>query len=108
MICECSLWISIASYHFDRKDYNEINPGIILQKERVLGGYYYNSHRRHTMFIAYDYPISYGFSVTLGLATGYKTPLLGAIRWERKNLAIYIAPPTKEQSVVIGFTLKWR
>lgn len=111
MLCECLIWLSLASYHENRAaNYNEINPGIVLERNHYVGGYYYNSIHRHSVFIARDFTITGGemgrLSFVLGAISGYRNPVLGTIRWTTRNFSLYFVPSAGGISAVIGVTYR--
>jgi hypothetical protein len=69
------------SYHISEKnDYNNFNPGIgykydLKNDYSILGGYYYNSYRKDTFYIAVEklFPLNESLKIggIFGLLTGY-------------------------------------
>ena len=85
--------INIASYHTDRGNWNQFNPGLEWRKGEIDGkkvfggdamaGFYLNSINRISVYAGVVYPVMrYGavsLNVDVGLITGYVPPLLPAV-----------------------------
>ena len=120
-------WLSIGggSVHACHScGYNNVNPGLGLQHDinkdlRVLGGVYYNSYSRVTVYAGAGYqPWQYGimrFGVMGGLVTNYdnlKVPvmLLPAVSFEGSRFGIDILgfPTVGGRTGLITANLKYR
>lgn len=111
--CLCSLWLSVASYHTNPDtDYNEVNPGLLVQGEKYVYGAYYNSHHRWTGLLAYRHNLvkrgEFEVSAVAGLVSGYDFPIAAAVQVRVGQLGLWLVPPTKRNSGVIGFTWQLR
>lgn len=105
MICECLIWLSLASYHINREqEYREINPGVAIERGGYLGGVYHNSHSRTTVFAArvFDLVGRDRIQGIIGFGTGYKHPYVGALRVRVGHAAIVIVPPIGDTKGVIA------
>lgn len=84
------LYLTLASHHFDNSyDYNEANPGIMLQHEGFVFGGYKNSFHDMSYLAAkkYDWQkggFEYGFLV--GAVTGYD------MNWTVEGVTAFAAP----------------
>lgn len=71
-----SIQVPMASMHFQDGDYNEINPGLIFERDltdhfSLIGGAYLNSYSNTSIVAGGE--LQYGaFGVQAGLATGYE------------------------------------
>lgn len=124
------LTASLASYHFERRGYCEINPGIGLEHEisrtaRFLAGSYQNSFCRSSAYVGASYmPISFSglrAGVALTGVTGYETDknakrdrmiwaALPAIAYEgkRRGVNLVLVPPYTDFKGAIGLQVKVR
>jgi hypothetical protein len=112
MICECLMWLSLASYHLDRtQGYKEFNPGIILEQKDgpFLGGLYRNSYGKLTAFGARDFtldrrvlfetvPARTSFAIGLVGGGGYRTPVLAVARvtFDKRVSLFGLVMPSKD------------
>lgn len=71
-----------ASYHADRSQHwNEFNPGIGVERDGWVSGYYRNSYHRNTWYVGHVWrPLELGNYVRAGVivsaATGYRWPVV--------------------------------
>lgn len=89
LLCACAAaradtWLtaSVASYHFERKGYCEVNPGVGFEREisttvRFIGGVYHNSLCRASTYVGASWmPLEITTRLRLGLGaiavTGYQ------------------------------------
>ena len=99
----------MASWHQNREaNYNEFNPGIIVEKENSLAGIYLNSHDRITVFVAYRHQFYGGEDKVrvdgfLGPGTGYRYPVVGGLRAVVGQHAFAFIPPTPYNSAAIAY-----
>lgn len=107
--CACALWLLLASWHQNREaNYNEINPGVVLEKEHYLAGIYFNSHRRVTVFGAYRHQFTSDAAKVrldgfIGLGTGYRHPYVGGLRIVVGQHALTFVPPTPYNSATVAY-----
>lgn len=102
MLCECLISISLLSYHFHRADYNEVNPGIFVEKSGYVGFAYHNSHSKLTVGVARVFNLyssrsgvlgqSDKVDLLLGVGTGYRSPVVGALRYTVNQHQFAIVP----------------
>ena len=96
MLCECLISISLLSYHFHRADYNEVNPGIFVEKSGYVGFAYHNSHSKLTVGAARVLNLHTGgvgkVDVLFGVGTGYRSPVVGALRYTVNQHQFAIVP----------------
>lgn len=110
-----SIQVPMASMHFQDGDYNEINPGLIYERDMtdhfsLIGGAYLNSYDKTSVVAGAE--VQYGaFGVQAGLATGYKDlhghkfqptgTLFSEIKLLKSKLRVSIIPH-KEGAVVFS------
>lgn len=110
--CLCAIWLSVASYHTNRDyPYNEVNPGLIVDKGSATYGLYYNSHHRWTGLLAYNHNLvqrtDVQVSVVAGVVSGYASPIAAALRIRvGQHAGIWLVPRTSHNSGVIALTWK--
>lgn len=101
--------IFLGSYHVDRAaGYNERNPGVLVELGDWHTGAYRNSLRRTTVFLMRDFGLAERGPVRLsfqfGAASGYPSPVLGALRVSVGPVALYALPAGKNS--VFGLALR--
>lgn len=115
------LTVPLASYHTQRKGYNQINLGLGYERQiderwSVGGGFYRNSYRRDSLYVGGAYmrwkvgEVRLGSS--FGLVTGYGgiLPLAAPTAvWDGKKIgvAVMVTPPVSGKALV-GVVLRWR
>lgn len=110
MLC-CLISLSLLSYHTNRdNNYNEVNPGIIVEAGHVIAGAYHNSHYRTTVFIGGRVAIAeFGpvkVDMVAALATGYRVPAVVGVRTKVGQHEFTLVPPTKHNSGVIAYSIR--
>lgn len=105
--------LSLASYHVTDEKFNQVNPGVAVEfTNHVVVGSYYNSRRKQTTFVAYDYQFNSYVSAMVGVGTGYHSPILGALRVKVGNArvrpVIFVMPKTIYNPWTFGFTVEMR
>lgn len=104
-----SIYLMLASLHFGG-NYNEVNPGFVMDVGNVSVGAYRNSHSRNSSVLAYRVPVKNigdsKFEVVVGHATGYNINYVASIRWDYKQHSFYIVPATKYNSGVVGYAVR--
>lgn len=74
---EAPVWANLGgvSYHFERGDHNEVNPGFGFEKEvggfNLMAGMYRNSIRQSSKYIAAEKIIIKRGAVSLGALAGF-------------------------------------
>jgi hypothetical protein len=126
-LCRADTWISLGggSLHSCHScDYNDFNPGLGIQKKvntdlRLLGGVYYNSYHKVTVYAGAGYqPWQYG-SVRLGIlgavVTNYdnlRVPIMAlpalSIEGNRVGVDILGFPSVGSRTGLITVNLKYR
>lgn len=75
-----TLGMHIGSVHSTSRDvvsgkpWNNVNPGLYLRRDNVVIGGYINSINKGSFYVAYVYPVTDWFDVTIGLVSGYNGP----------------------------------
>jgi len=120
-VAQTYLVFPMASYHTERKGYNQINPGLGIERrldERwsIGAGYYRNSVRKDSLYAGAHYmPWRVGeirIGTALGVATGYGglLPMVApAAVWDGPKLgvAVLVTPPVSGKAMA-GVMLRWR
>lgn len=106
MLCaSLILGAHLATYHFDRVGYNELNIGPYVQCDSIVAGAYYNSERNVSFYIGKQY--SY---LTIGLVSGYKrnvvVPLIVPSIKLNDTFRLSFVPPIKGISGAIHFSIE--
>lgn len=112
----------VSSKHFDRREYNEVNPGLEVRWHKdsyfwSVGGYR-NSNYRNSFYVgAGKELLAYGpvaLNLRAGLITGYEwavTPgLLPEVTFTFGNAValVSILPRIKDSPTVLGFSFGYR
>jgi hypothetical protein len=118
-----SVKFTLASYHFDRKGYNELNPGVGCEERlsdswRVAAGGYHNSKSRDSAYLL-AVPVFYERNNwmaggLIGPVSGYRDGdklalMLGfVVAYEPKGWGaeLVIFPPADGNRAVLGFGLR--
>ena len=98
-----ALLFPFASYHDDRGDHNQVNPGVVVEADWLAAGIYRNSLDRTTVFVQAAYwtewrkaaligPIRFG--VSAGLGTGYRYPVIGGLQIQGRYWNVTYVPRT--------------
>ena len=116
--------IPLASLHFPHTDQNQINPGVAAEFSvpalarpslTFAAGAYENSRARTTVFgQAVWTPVKFATAVgeaaagaSIGLGTGYRSPVIGGAFVRLGPAHVTIIPPTgPEQRGVLGFAFR--
>lgn len=101
-----------VSHHGKRDpDYNEVNPGLILEAGNWHFGAYRNTFRRTTVFLVRDWTIasgdSWAFSFQAGPATGYSFPAIAFFRARYGPVSLYFLPPIANHKHVAALAFRW-
>jgi len=124
MLAECALLTLALSHHINPKnEFNEVHPSIgVVCEESPIGevslGYYYNSDRDHTLWIAkrerldYSQKMFYEYGTVLGYAAFPVLPMV-RVGYDLGFAEVFFAPTVEmyknENSVlpVIGIQFKY-
>lgn len=104
------------------KPWNNTNPGIYFRWDNVAAGMYRNSIRKDSYYVAYVYPVTDYFDVTVGAITGYSGPgyaakpvmpmVIPSVHFpisDRLSGRIHVAPKVaKGGATAVHFSLEWR
>ena len=89
--------LHLATYHFSRVGYQEINPGVSVTCDEWQVGAYYNSYKKPAAYLAKNYNNVLGSSLdlALGVVVGYKIPILPApiLSYKYENVRFSLLPP---------------
>jgi hypothetical protein len=125
MIELAAFFLPFASYHFDRSiDRNEFNPGIaaelrLAKSDLPVGvavGAYVNSNEKVTAFVQGVWtPIkrqtAFGTlraGLSVGIGSGYESPLVGGAFVALDHLHMMFIPPTGDkQGGVVAFSFRF-
>lgn len=121
-LADTSLTLPLASYHFERRGYCELNPGLGVERGgrdfRMIAGTYRNSLCESSAYIGISYaPLKQGrlrFGFAGVVFTGYKdrailTALPVAAYEERRwGVNLVLVPPKDEFKGAVGLQVKWR
>ena len=124
MIAECALLtLAFSKHFFNETDFNEVHPSLgVVCEESPIGhmsaGYYYNSERNHTAWLAKrDYVAHSDFFYELGAVVGYEHyPVAPFVRvgYDFGPLEVFALPGLEFQSLgnvvipIVGVQFKWR
>lgn len=105
MICECVYSLLVASHHFNAtREYNEFNPGIIIQrKDNAVFYAYVNSYKRATFGFGYRYNFRVGqlpLAVVPAIVSGYNSPVSLSLVYSTGKHNIHFIPPIRNTFVV--------
>lgn len=120
-----TLGIHTFSYH-NGGNYNEVTPGLYIEKNNYVAGIYHNSIRNTSLYAGYTWswplpanPVFHAVSFTGGLVTGYRhkgynsdVAILGATSLrhdinEREALRLSILPLHKSSSATYVLHLSY-
>jgi hypothetical protein len=101
-----ALMIPLGSYHVGAEPgyHNEVNPGLVAEfgigrDTAVLVGGYRNSHSKTTVFVQGAWlPLDLGgvrVGASLGVGTGYDSPIVGGIQFVGRRAFITYVPKIK-------------
>jgi hypothetical protein len=87
----CLSFLLAVSMHVGlENNYNMIHPHIRCQQNETIGGVYYNSRERASLYVGREYILQH-FNVELGLVSGYeKYPVVPLFRLKKD--IFFIAP----------------
>jgi hypothetical protein len=120
--------VHLGSVHSNNRDevsgkaWNNANPGVYFRWENVAVGTYYNSIRKDSFYVAYVYPVTDYFDVSVGLITGYNGPgyaakpvmpmVVPSVHFPISgNVSgrIHVAPKvSKGGATAVHFSIEWR
>lgn len=98
-----ALLIPFASYHFhanNEYDYNQFNPGIVVEMDWLTFGGYRNSFDKTTVFVQgvwfptkLQTPLGeLKLGASLGLGTGYEHPVIGGFQAQFRYINLTYIP----------------
>lgn len=115
---ETTLTVATVSYHGDRSgDWNEKNPGLGVEHNDWLAGYYRNSYDKDTFYAGYAWrPLQVGYvkaGVIVAAATGYPSPVVAlpsvVIEGPKGGVEIIGAPAVgKGTTWFVGLNLRFK
>lgn len=107
-----AIGIHLATYHFDRDaNYNEFNPGAYVACDEYVAGVYYNSEKRTSVYVGYQFVNVLGpIDIIVGVVTGYERAnvaplLLPSVKWN--NVRLSIVPPVKDIPSALHLSLEF-
>ena len=68
------LTVTVASKHIDDDDLNEFNPGLGVNIDQYIVGFFRNSHENNSVYLGYEFErrVKYfSLALQLGMITGY-------------------------------------
>jgi hypothetical protein len=126
-VCYADTWLSVggvSAHACHTCGYNNFNPGLGLQHDvkkdlRILGGVYYNSYYKATVYAGVGYqPLQYGMirvGIMSGLVTNYdnlRVPVMAlpalSIEGERVGIDILGFPNVGSRTGLITANLKFK
>jgi hypothetical protein len=99
-----------------RETWNNVNPGIYIHHDNWVGGVYYNSERRTSVYAGYAYPVTDYFDLVAGVVTGYRgytlapilIPSLHLPLTDKIEVRLNLAVGVKGGATAINLALEYR
>jgi hypothetical protein len=114
-----SIGVHLVSVH-GAPGFNNTNPGVfvtaLVKDEQVVVGTYYNSVRKQTVYAGWTYSFNAYADVTIGLATGYKYPVVPLLAPSLKlpfgpmqaRITLLPNPQPKESAIHLSIEYKFQ
>lgn len=104
----CGIALSLHLGLGEDYKYNELHPYCKAETENnVVTGVYYNSVKKLSVFVGYEYHINDNASIEIGLATGYQYTVVPTTRVNYKDIFLMPALDDGKSGIVLGIEFKF-